>query len=140
MIIQGKEIGDWVIEKTGGNWTHLCVAIGQKVNDKIVAGVIYDGFTHASISIHSRIDEPKLVSREFYWAVFDYPFNQLKVKRLTGIVKTSNEKANSFNEKIGFKKEALLRNYFPNDDAIIYVMWPEDCRFLKLGKRYGKQV
>lgn len=138
MIVQGQEVGEWVTEKSGGHWTHLCTAIGEVKNGELVAGVVYDGFTHSSISMHSRIDNPKLVSREFYWAIFDYPFNQLKVNRITGIVKTSNKKAIQLNEKLNFKREALLRNYFPNDDAIIYVLWPQDCRFLKLGKRYEK--
>lgn len=138
MIVTGEEVGRWVVEKAGGNGNYLYAAIGEIKDGKLIAGVVYDNFTKSSICIHSRIDKPKLVSREFYWAVFNYPFNQLKVTRLTGIVKTSNEKAISLNEKLGFKREALLRKYFPNDDAIIYVMWPEDCRFLRLGKRYAK--
>ena len=107
MIVQGQEVGNWVLEKTGGDWTHLCTAIGEMKDDKLVAGVVYNGFTHSSISMHSRIDEPKLVSREFYWAIFDYPFNKLKVRRATGIVKASNLKAIQLNEKLNFKREAL---------------------------------
>jgi hypothetical protein len=101
---------------------------------------MYDDYTGPSISIHSRCDNPRKVSREFYWAIFNYPFNVLKVKRLTGLVSTANLKAQRLNEHLGFKREALLKDYLPTGDGIIYVMRPENCRFLKLGERYAKQV
>ena len=101
---------------------------------------MYDDYTGPSISIHSRCDNPKKVSREFYWAIFHYPFNVLKVKRLTGLVSTANLKAQKLNEHLGFEREALLKDYLPTGDGIIYVMRPENCRFLKLGERYAKQV
>jgi hypothetical protein len=138
LIVQGQAIGDWVAKKASGNWTHLCSAIGQIKDEEIIAGVMYDNYTGSSICIHSRIDEPKLVSRKFYWAVFDYPFNKLKVKRLTGVVPLSNLNAQKLNEHLGFKKEAILKDYFPSGDAIIYVMRQEDCRFLRLGAKYEK--
>lgn len=99
---------------------------------------MYDAYTKASICIHSRCDDPRHVSRKFYWAIFDYPFNVLKVKRLTGIVCSSNKAAQRVDEHLGFEKEAVIKDYFPDGDAIIYIMRPEMCRFLKLGEKYGK--
>ena len=125
-------------EKANGHWTHLCQAIGQTTNDELVIAVVYNGYTGTSISIHSRCDKPAKVSREFYWAIFNYPFNVLKVKRLTGLVSTANLKAQRLNEHIGFERETVLKDYFPDGDGIVYVMRPENCRFLKLGERYAK--
>ena len=131
MIVQGEQIGRWVCEKAGGQWTETCQAIGQiDAEGNIFVGVIYDGYTGASIAIHSRCDEPKRVSRTFYKAIFDYPFNKLKVKRLTGLVCINNKKAQRVNEHLGFKRETILADYFPEGDAIVYIMRPEECRFL----------
>lgn len=138
MIYQGEPIGQWVCEKAGGTWTHVCQAVGQMKNDEIIAGVMYDGYTGSAISIHSRIDNPRKVSREFYWAAFDYPFNKLKVKVLRGLVSTANSDAQRLNLHLGFKEEARLKDYFPDGDGIVYVMRPENCRFLKLGERYAR--
>lgn len=131
MIVQGEPIGRWVCETAGGEWTDICQAIGQVDSEgNILVGVMYDGYTGASIAIHSRCDEPKKVSRDFYKAIFDYPFNKLKVKRLTGLVCITNKKAQKVNEHLGFKREAILADYFPEGDAIVYIMRPEECRFL----------
>ena len=129
-----------MLEKAGGHWNDRCIAIGQKIDDEMIIGVVYDDYTGASISIHSRCDNPRKVSRQFYWTIFDYPFNVAKVKRLTGLVSTSNLKAQRLNEHLGFEREAVLKDYLPDGDAIIYIMRPENCRFLKLGERYAKQV
>lgn len=134
----GEKVGRWVCEKAGGNWTHLCSAIGQEYNGELIAGIMFDGYTGASISMHSRCDDPKHVSRKFFWMIFDYPFNQLKVNRVTGIVSTANTKAKEIDEKLGWIYETTLSDYFPDGDALIYIMRKEDCRWLKLGERYGR--
>ena len=138
MIVQGQEVGEWVCQKAGGQWNSLCQAIGQISDGELVIGVLYNGYTGSSISIHSRCDNPKKVSREFYWAIFNYPFNVLKVKRLTGLVSTANLKAQKLDEHLGFERETVIKDYFPDGDGIVYIMRPENCRFLKLGERYAK--
>ena len=139
MIIQGQEVGEWVSQEAGGAWTHICQAIGQTYNNKIIVGVMYDGYTGSSIAIHSRCDDPRHVSRHFYFAIFDYPFNVLKVKQLKGLVSTANLKAQKVNEHLGFKREALLKDYFPDGDGIVYTMSKNECRWLKLKERYIKE-
>lgn len=130
-VFDANVVGQWVCEKAGGQWKDGDTAIGVKDEHGLFVGVVYDGYTGASIAIHSRCDNPAKVPRKFYWMIFDYPFNQLKVKRITGIVSTANEKAQRVDEHLGFKREAILRDYFLDGDAIIYVMTREDCRFLR---------
>jgi len=99
---------------------------------------MYDGYTGSCIASHSRCDDPRHVSREFYFAIFNYPFNVLKVKQLTGLVSTANLKAQKLDEHLGFERETIIKDYFPDGDGIVYIMRPENCRFLKLGDRYAK--
>lgn len=137
-VFDAKRVGDWVTEKSGGTCTEICTAIGYEKQGELVGAVMFDGYTGkkgaegGNIFMHSRIDGR--VPREFYWMVFDYPFNQLKVKYVRGIVNVNNSAAIKFNEHVGFKREALLRDYFLNGDAIVYGITRDNCRFL--GDKY----
>ena len=133
-VFDSERIGNWVCEKAGGRYQIGNTGIGYEKDGDLIAGVMYDGFNGSNISIHSRIDNPRIVPKKFYWMVFDYPFNQLNVKRLSGIVCFNNNKAQRLNEHLGFKREAVLGDYFPEGDAIVYVMRKDDCRFL--GEKY----
>lgn len=85
--------------------------------------------------MHSRCDDPKKVTKEFLFAIFDYPFNQLGCKRVTGLVPSDNLRAQEVNEKLGWKRETVLKDYFLDGDGIVYVMRKEDCRWLNYTKR-----
>lgn len=123
-------VGPWVAEKAGGEWTGGA-AIGVEDENGLFVGVMYDGFTGSNIMVHSRCDKPTKVPSKFYWMIFDYPFNQLKVKRVSAIVNVNNQRAIKVNEHSGFQREHVLRDYFPDGDAILYVMYKDDCRFLR---------
>jgi len=127
----GEKVGIWVTEKAGGEYKQGNTAIGIEYNGALIGGVMYDGFTGGTIFIHSRIDEPKKITRTFYFMIFDYPFNQLQIKALRGIVNINNLCAIKLNEHIGFTREAMLRDYFLDGDAIVYTMFKDDCRFLR---------
>ena len=129
-------VGPWVCERAGGQYFKGNSAIGLLVNGVLKAGIDYDSYTGASIAMHSRCDDPQAPNRLFFWAIFDYPFNQLKVKRVTGLVPKSNKIAQQIDEKLGWKYETTLVDYFPDSDGLVYLMTRSDCRWLKLGRIY----
>ena len=132
MIVYDPErIGQWVTEKAGGRYVEGNTGIAIESDGQLVAGIMYDGYTGSSIAMHSRVDDPKKINREWLRQIFDYPFNQLKVKRVTGLVCSSNTKAQQTNEHLGWKRETLLSDYFPDGDGIVYIMRKQDCRWLK---------
>jgi hypothetical protein len=132
LVLDAAIVGPWVAAKAGCKYQPDDVAIGWERNGRLVAGVMYNEYNEANIHIHSRVDG--YVPMQFYWTIFDYPFKQLGVKRLSGIVYSTNLKAQKLNEHLGFQREAILRNYFPEANAIVYVMFKDDCRFL--GEKY----
>ncbi len=136
-VFDSERIGNWVCEKAGGIYQQNNICFGIEKNGELVVGVMYDGYTgeNGSISMHWRVDNPKLVTRFFYWMAFDYPFNTAKVKRVTGLVDANNTHAIRVDEKLGFKCEARLVDYFPKGDALVYRMFRNDCRFL--GEKYA---
>ena len=44
---------------------------------------------------------------------------------------TGNLRAISVNEKLGWRRETVLKDYFKDGDGIVYIMRKEDCRWLK---------
>ena len=130
-----EKVGNWVCEKAGGGYTHLCTAIGIEIDGILQAAVMYENFTGGNICMVWRVDNPNAITRKFYWMAFDYPFNQLKVNRVTGIVREDNFKAIKVNTKLGFQQEFVLKQFLKDCDAIVFVMFKEQCKFIK-GKRY----
>ena len=71
------------------------------------------------------------LNRDFLFAMFDYPFNQLGVNRITGLVAKKNKEARRFDEHLGFKYEGNMRHALADDDMLIYGMLKRECKWLK---------
>jgi len=70
------------------------------------------------------------------FAVFDYPFNQLGVKRLFGHVPEDNHGARLFNQKMGFQYVARIEGVFKHGIACLVMRLDrEQCRFLTVRPR-----
>lgn len=137
-------VGRWVCERAGGEWSGVGATFGlverDGGKDTLIAGVLFDSFNGANINMHvAALPGRRWMTREFLFAVFDYPFRQLGVKRITGLVAASNADARRFDEHIGFKLEATLKDAHPDGDLLVYCMTREDCRWLQLRSRYGKE-
>ena len=135
-------VGKWVAEKTGGRYTDGATGIGIIKDGKLAVGVMYESFTGegGSILMHSRCDNPKATTRWFYWAIFDYPFNQLGAKRCNVIVHEGNTHAIKLNKKLGFVGDTVIKDYFPTGNAVLLAMYKEDCKWLKESRHDKKLV
>lgn len=135
MIAAGDGVVQWVLEKAGGVLTPEMTGVGIADSEgKLKAAVAYDMFTGVggSVSLHSRIDSPHFCTRTFLFHIFNYPFRELKVKKVFGIVDERKVKVIRFNTKVGFEIEGRLKNFFPNATAIVMSMREEDCKWLKV--------
>ena len=142
MIAVGDGIAQWVCAGLNMPWTPGMPAIGWISGEGVpAAAVVYTDFNGegSSISIHSRAVDRKRIGLEFYLAIFDYPFNQLGVRRVTGLVSTANLAAQRVNEKLGFTEEIRLPFIFQDGDGIVYRMLKEECRWLALTPRFRKE-
>jgi RimJ/RimL family protein N-acetyltransferase len=108
-----------------------------RVRDGVrLGGVVFSGYTHESIGIHSGAWAPRWINRDMLFVTFDYPFNQLGVKRLFGQVPETNHHALEFNFKLGFRVVARIEGVFPDNVACIVMrMDREDCRMLSVKPR-----
>jgi len=106
--------------------------IGLKKNDELIAGVLYDDYNGSNIWMHvAATPGRQWLNREYLFACFAYPFNQLNVKRVSGWVEASNTDARRFDEHLGFQQEAVLSGAARDGgDVIIYRMFKEECRYV----------
>jgi RimJ/RimL family protein N-acetyltransferase len=124
-------VGPWVSEKTGGTW---CAgrgqAIGKLVNEKLVAGVLYEDFNGANVVCHIA-GEGNWADRHFLGVIFDYPFNQLKVRRMTAPINGNNVKSIKLVEHMGFELESRLEQATLDSDLLLFRLFKDECKYLK---------
>ena len=129
-----KRVIDWVCARTGGaNLGTHATAIGLLSDGELVAGVMYDNYHRASIAMHIAGEGPHWLTREFLRVAFDYPFRQLGVFKVCGIVDSGNEAAMRFDKHLGFVEEGRIRGACKNGcDLVFLSMTAEQCRWLQL--------
>jgi hypothetical protein len=138
VVFDSNIIGPWVCAHGGGEWVAgTGTAIGLCAdNGELKAGVTYDNYNGANIVAHISGIGNWSSNRQFLWMIFDYPFNQLKVKRITLSIPSVNRLACRLAERLGFKIEFIAEDAHPHGALRIYKMVRNDCRWLKLGGRH----
>ena len=133
MIALGPQVVEWVAKRTnefGGFGTDI--GIGWMRGGLIVAGVAYADWNGPNVVCHIASDGRRhWATRQYLWTIFDYPFNQLKVKRITVCVGEGNRASRRFVEHLGFTLEAELAGAHPTGALRIYRQMRDECRYLK---------
>jgi RimJ/RimL family protein N-acetyltransferase len=106
-------------------------AIGLERDGEIVAVTVFDNFSSADCYIHIASDGTKRwMNRGFLAACFAFPFVQLGLRRVTGLVAAKNTAALAFDENLGFAREGYHPHAAGDDDLITLGLLRENCRFL----------
>lgn len=128
-------VGPWVCEQAGGTWVAgRGTAVGRVKDGRLVAGVLYEDWNGANVICHIR-GEPGWASRQYLGVIFDYPFRQLKVRRITVPVCSTNAACRKLVEHMGFTLESTLAQATPDGDMLLYRMFESECKYL--GGKYG---
>jgi hypothetical protein len=109
-----------------------------RVRDGVLLGgvVYYNKSGNESIFVHVGAYDPHWLNRDMLYVVFDYPFNQLRVKRVFGMVKETNDASIRLSLNAGFKQVARIDGVYKHGVAcLIMRMDREDCRFLAVRPR-----
>lgn len=108
-----------------------CIVCVESDTGTPIAGVVYDGYNGHIIMAHIWIDKGRKPSKEWFAAIFDYPFNKLMVKKIIGQVRSSNEEALRIDKHFGFESEARIGNFYDNgDDLEVLTMTREQCMII----------
>jgi RimJ/RimL family protein N-acetyltransferase len=129
------DVGRWIFARTRGTWIKgQGVAIGITSAASLVAGAAYTMYNGANVWAAIAADpshQGHWATRRILRALFDYPFRQLKCKRMSSLLYASNDIAIKFNERLGFTREATLENAAPEGDMYLYRLKREDCRWIQ---------
>lgn len=106
-------------------------AIGLGDSKNLKAVVVFDDFSECDCNMHLATNGTGHdLSRSLFVAAFSFPFIQLKLNRVTGMVPTKNLQAFNLNTKMGFRLEGIARKAIIDDDLYILGMLREECRFI----------
>jgi RimJ/RimL family protein N-acetyltransferase len=105
--------------------------IGLERDGEVCAVVVFDGFSECDCNIHIASDGTKRwMSRDLLLAAFAYPFVQLGLRRVTGLVPAKNSEALRFDQHLGFIIEGRCHDALPDDDLMVLGMTRSRCRFI----------
>lgn len=130
----------WAAERIGiQRFRDDATAIGTETDGKIRSVCVFDNFSDADVYIHIASDGSRTwLTREFLVACFAFPFIQLGLPRVTGLVPASNDAAMRFDLKLGFQVEGRCREAVPGgDDLMVLGMLRRECRFIPEEYRHG---
>lgn len=134
---EGQHIVDYVVSRVmGGVSIGEAYGVGTCKDGIILGGIVYHLWNGPNVFMHCASDSKNWITKSYISHVFNYAFNVLNVKRITGMVDSTNVTACKFNEHVGFKKEAVLKNASPSGDLIMYVMNKEECKWAFPHKLY----
>ena len=122
-------VGQWMAQQGSGHYRAGETAIGLEREGLLVAGTSYDCCNGASVFCSIAITGP--ITREWLWYIFYYPFMQLGVKVLLGLVDHDNQKSHRLVRHLGFTEVEELHDAHPTGSLTLYRMNRENCRFLQ---------
>jgi RimJ/RimL family protein N-acetyltransferase len=100
--------------------------------EQLLGGVIYSRYTHAAIFMHIIGLQRGWATKKLLWLAFHYPFEQLMVDRVFGLVASNNAKPLAFFKKLGFTVATTIEKVYPFADEVVLVMERKNCRWLTL--------
>tara|TARA_R110002167_G_scaffold103493_1_gene267734 strand:+ start:6099 stop:6563 length:465 start_codon:yes stop_codon:yes gene_type:complete len=109
------------------------VTIGVRSKGKIVAGAVFNNYrVHDGIPFDIQIAfytaSPVWATRSNMEAILRYPFDTLKLKRITAVIKKSNKKVKKLISSLGFQYEGKVRlGWDGKADAYVYGLLQEEA-------------
>jgi RimJ/RimL family protein N-acetyltransferase len=135
VIVSGPHVVEWVAKRTNEFGSYgAAQGIGIERDGVLIGGVVYNEFNGPNCCMHTAATDPRWLTRNSLFVIFDYPFRQMGVDRVTAPVGEGNWHARQFVEKVGFWIETRLTGAHASGDLMLYVMWKKGCRWLHMGR------
>ena len=136
-LIYGSEdrLLPWAQERIGVTFRTDAYTLGLEKDGELVAVVVYDNFSDGDCNMHIASDGTRAwMNKSLLVSAFAYPFMQLGLRRVTGMVPAHNADALAFDEHLGFVREGFHPQAGPGGtDLITLGMLKSACRFIPKG-------
>lgn len=134
LVHDRNRVVSWVLQACYGSTADVNFAVGVERSGKLVAGFIIYGWNGAHALLTVRVDEPMSTTREWWRLMFAFPFVQLRAKCLRATILATNEKSLDLARNAGMLEEHRMVDARPEGDVIMFLMRPNQCRFLNWKK------
>ena len=118
---------------------HHCIA-RYNSTDRLLGGVLFTDYWGGSVMMHFAGFGPNWASRSLIWLAFDYPFRQLNVKKVFGLIPEWNIQSRNTALHLGFEIEYMARDVFNMIDGVngmyLVSMRRDKCRWLDMNAPY----
>ena len=126
---------EWASKLLNNTLPKDSVCLGQVIDGELRAVAVFCEFQGNMCTFHLCGTGSHWMSKEFLWAMFDYPFEKLGLKVILAVIAGNNEKSLRLSRKLGFKELAKIPDAIDDGGLVIFTMRPDDCRWLTLGAR-----
>jgi RimJ/RimL family protein N-acetyltransferase len=131
----------WASEKLGQNLVQPGqVALGVVREGELVAVALFFDYRWPDIKVTFVSTTPRWFTRAHAREILQYPFIQLKCKRLTAVTEATNQRTRAFLCRFGFRQEGVHPDVFPSGDAISYGLLAKDAARWLAEEEYGKSL
>lgn len=129
-LIENEAIAAFIEEKLQVKITPPYTAFGFVSDDnRPLCAVMFNDFNQSNMEM-TIYAEPGGITRPVMKYLANYVFVKNNCRRLTVRTRKSNKLVLQLAPRYGFKYECIAKHFFPDDDAVMFRMLKEDCRFL----------
>lgn len=114
------------------------VCMSRVCNGEFLGGFILTNYNGAICFVHMAGKDARWCSPELMWLLFDYGFNQLKVRKMMCTVDSVNDRALDLVRRAGWRSAGRIADGTPDGDLLLFSMAANHCRWLALRPRYCK--
>lgn len=128
-------VGKWVAEQVeqSAAWGSF-YAMGVERDGEIVAGIVFNNMNGSNATCHIAVSRPGKDMIKLLHHAARYAFEQLGLKRLTGMVPASKPNVLKFDLNLGWEEEFVMQDAaFDGGPLHVLKMTPATCRWLKKG-------
>jgi hypothetical protein len=127
-LIENEAIASFIEEKLQVKISPPYTAFGFASDDnRPLCAVLFNEFNQSNIEM-TIYAEPGGITREVIRYVANYVFVKNNCRRLTVRTKKRNKRVLQLAPRYGFKYECIAKQFFPDDDAVVFRMLRQECR------------
>ena len=129
IVVDGPEIGHFVAQKLGIVLTPPFRALGFLADDHRPLAAFVFTKSDADMELTAYAERGG-ITRGVIRFIANYVFNQNGCRRLTVRTKKRNRRVLKLAPRYGFKYEGIQRHFYADDDAVVFGMLRDNCRWL----------
>lgn len=145
MLTLGRGVVQWVEQQLGASFGEHAQGIGWQRGGEIICGAVYEGYNGANVYVHIAKMHGVKFPAAFIAAFVDYPFNQLRVRRMSAMIPSINEPSQEFAQKLGATLEGRMPEAVENGDLLVFGLlrrdaakWLSEPYQRRLGEFHGR--